>query len=612
MFLKKLIGSALLISTFLATSNPFAYATPPSSPEWAKKVVWYQIFPERFYNGDKANDPDVGSLKGSWPHDYKSDWQVSPWTSAWYQLQPWEKKNSKDIWFNIQRRRYGGDLEGIIKKLDYIKDLGIGGLYINPVFYAPSSHKYDQVCYHHIDIHFGPDPKGDLELMKKEKPNDPSTWVWTSADKTVLELIKQAHKRGIKVIFDGVFNHMGINSFAFQDIVTNGKKSEFVDWFTITDWDKPGNLGIPFKYDGWFGVNELPELKEDAKGIVAGPKKYIFDITRRWMSPDGNLKDGIDGWRLDVAFCVGHNFWKDWRKHVKSINPDAYITAEIIDKPEVVKPYILGDEFDAAMNYNFAFISSDYFVNDKLKIKTSEFDKKLTDLVSYFGDASYVMQNLYDSHDTQRILSGIINSDLGVFGEWGAFFDLSKGSNPKYKVNGPDKLHLDKLKLMAAFQMTSLGAPMIYYGDEAGMWGGNDPCCRKPMVWEEFKYDNEDVMPDQSVCKISSPVKFDKNLHDHYKKMINFRNEHVALQLGTSKSFLIDDSRNLYGFIREYGKDKVVVILNNSAENVKYDLDAKYLDNKKDIYEIWGNKTLNLNKNVYKLDLPPYSAAILK
>ena len=162
-------------------------------PQWAKEVVWYQIFPERFSNGDKTNDPDLNSIKGSWPHDDSSPWQVHPWTSDWYQLQDYEKKNGKDIWFNIQRRRYGGDLQGIINKLDYLKDLGISAIYLNPVFESPSLHKYDEATYHHVDPFFGPDPRGDKKLIAAEDPGNPKSWVWTSADKLLLKLIREVH-----------------------------------------------------------------------------------------------------------------------------------------------------------------------------------------------------------------------------------------------------------------------------------------------------------------------------------------------------------------------------------------------------------------------------------
>ena len=133
-------------------------------PGWAKEAVWYQIFPERFCSSGPDNNPTPGSIEGSWPGDHTSPWQVHPWTSDWYELQSYEKENGKDIWFNIQRRRYGGDLQGIINKLDYLEDLGVSALYLNPVFMSPSSHKYDASTYHHIDPYFGPSPAEDIRI----------------------------------------------------------------------------------------------------------------------------------------------------------------------------------------------------------------------------------------------------------------------------------------------------------------------------------------------------------------------------------------------------------------------------------------------------------------
>ena len=186
------------------------------TPLWAKKVVWYQIFPERFRNGDLKNDPEMKDIKGSWPNDNISPWQIHPWTSDWYELQPYEKQNGKDIWFNLQRRRYGGDLQGIIDKLDYLKEMGIGAIYLNPIFESPSLHKYDGATYHHVDPNLGPDPEGDRKLMAKETPHDPSTWVWTSADKLALLLIKEIHQRGMKIIFRRRFQPHGCKQFCFS------------------------------------------------------------------------------------------------------------------------------------------------------------------------------------------------------------------------------------------------------------------------------------------------------------------------------------------------------------------------------------------------------------
>jgi len=580
--------------------------------QWAKKVVWYQIFLERFRNGDARNDPTIKDIEGAYPHDATSPWQIHPWTSDWYELQPYEKRNGKNIWFNLQRRRYGGDLQGIIDKLDYIQDLGIIAIYLNPIFEAPSLHKYDGATFHHVDPNFGPDPNGDKELIKKEIPDDPSSWIWTSADKLFLKLVKQIHQRKMYIIIDGVFNHMGLNSWPFKDVVKNQQNSKYKDWFTIKSWDDP-KTGTKFKYEGWFGVKELPELREDENGIVAAPKKYIFDITKRWMDPDndGNHKDGIDGWRLDVAFCVKHPFWKDWRKLVKSINPEAYLTAEVIDSIPVIKPYLDGDEFDAVMNYNFAFTCSDYFINDKTRIKTTKFDKLLKELREAFpGGVEYVQQNLFDSHDTNRLLSHIVNRDLGKFRDWAKYYDISRAGNPKYNTRKPDDYELSVAKLMIIFQMTYVGAPMVYYGDEIGMWGANDPDCRKPMVWADLKYENEIYSPDQTKKNKSDKVEVNTNLLEHYKKLIRIRNENPALQLGDFETVLVDNKNELYAFSRNYNDEKIIVVINNSNKTqyakIKVPANTRWID----LLNV--NAEYCSNKSKLNIGIPAKWGAILK
>lgn len=553
-------------------------------PQWAKEVVWYQIFPERFSNGDQNNDPTLETLNGSWPHDSISEWQVHPWTSDWYELQPYEKKNGKDIWFNLQRRRYGGDLQGIINKVNYIKDLGIGAIYLNPIFEAPSLHKYDGATYHHIDPNFGPDPTGDRKLIESEIPDDPNTWVWTKADKLFLKLIEEVHKCGMKIIIDGVFNHMGINSWAFKDVLKNQEKSKYKDWFTIKSWNDK-EKGTKFYFEGWFGVRELPELREDENGIVDGPKQYIFNITKKWMDPnnDGNPDDGIDGWRLDVAFCVKHQFWKDWRKVVKSINPNAYLTAEIIDSVNANKPYLKGDEFDAVMNYNFLFLTAEYFIDEKTAISATVFDKGLKELRNAYPECvTYGMMNLFGSHDTQRILSHIVNKDKYKIRNWGKNFDNFKGSNSNYETRKPKIEEIDKLKLMLIFQMTYVGAPYVYYGDEVGVWGANDPCPRKPMLWSDLEYDNEKVNPDQSLRINEDENKADDDLLNYYKKLIKIRNDNKVLSDGSYKTLLADDVNNLLVFEREKDGKQIIVLLNKSNEtkcvNLKVDHDEYYTD----------------------------------
>ena len=614
MNINKFLLLALLLfmnSNPISAQNNNQKLTSDFVPQWAKEVVWYQIFPDRFYNGDKTNDPTGETLIGSWPHYVDSNWEMHPWTSDWYELEPYEKKNGKDIWFNIQRRRYGGDLQGIINKLDYLENLGIGAIYLNPVFEAPSLHKYDGATYHHIDPNFGPDPVGDRKLIESEIPDDPKTWVWTEADKLFLKLVREVHKRGMKIIIDGVFNHMGINSWAFKDVIANQKKSKYKDWFNIKSWDD-SIKGTKFDYEGWFGVKELPELREDENGIVDGPKQYIFNITKRWMDPttDGNPEDGIDGWRLDVAFCIEHQFWKDWRTHVKSINPEAYLTAEIIDSVEANKPYLTGDEFDAVMNYNFLFLTAEYFIDDKTSISTSEFDKGLEKLRDAYPECvTYGMQNLFGSHDTQRVLSHLLNKDKYKVRNWGKTFEKWKGLNPDYNTGKPGKDEIDKFKLMLIFQMTYIGAPYIYYGDEVGMWGANDPCCRKPMLWDEYSYDDEKVNPDQSIKNKLDTNFVNKELFDFYKKLIKIRNDNKVLRLGKYRTLKTDDKNEVLIYSRELEDRQIIILLNKSKNPIEINLCLNHNGDYSDILN--NNEIISLeNKNI-KCSLLPNSGRIL-
>lgn len=559
-------------------------------PDWAVDVVWYQIFPERFSNGDPNNDPTLKSIHGTWPYDDTSAWELHRWTTDWYQLQTYEQRNGKDIWYNIARRRYGGDLQGIINRIPYLDSLGIGAVYFNPVFWAPSHHKYDAIMYHHIDPYFGPDPEGDMAMIARENPTDPKTWKWTSADLLALKMIQEFHKRGIRVIFDGVFNHMGQMSFAFQDVLKRGKKSKYKDWFSIKSWADTED-GLPFEYEGWFGVNELPEIREDEKGIVAGPKKYIFDCTRRWMSPNGKVKSGIDGWRLDVAFCVNHQFWKDWRQHVKSINPEAYLTAEVIERPDDLKPYLQGDEFDAVMNYNFTFYLTDFFIGRQFN--PSQLDSALRYLREAFPDrVAAIMQNLLGSHDTNRVGSHVVNGNRVRFSNWGEYFGWSKASNPDYLVRKPEYPEWEIVKQMLVFQMTYLGAPMIYYGDEVGMHGANDPDCRKPMIWPEKEYDFEAFNPDQTKRNPDDIVAFDHELFDFHRKLIQLRKKHVSLRRGSFKTIKKDDVKGLFAFERTNEGERIICIFNQSDSmqtcSIASDHDAKDLLSNK-IYASGGS-----------------------
>ncbi len=348
-------------------------------PGWVQDAVFYQIFPDRFANGDTANDP--------------------PGTRAW---------GGTPTPGNF----FGGDLRGILNRLDYISSLGVNALYLNPVFASRSNHKYNTSDYLKIDPAFG-----DEALFR--------------------ELVDSCHARGIRVILDGVFNHTGVDFFAFADLKKNGAHSPYAGWYNVHGYPV-GPVSRP-NYECWWGFGSLPKLMTSNPGV----RQYLFDVTRHWLAA------GIDGWRLDVPNEIPHEFWIEWRRLVKSIRPDAYILGEIWDDGT---PWLRGDQFDAVMNYPFRSACIDFFASGKIAV--SRFDADLARLRLAEGPAvTFAMFNLLGSHDTERFLTLC----LGDAGLW---------------------------KLALLFQMTYPGAPSLYYGDEVGMTGGKDPGCRGTMVWD--------------------------------------------------------------------------------------------------------------------------------
>lgn len=584
----------------------------PRVPNWAKEAVWYQIFPERFANGDKNNDPTPHDMEGAWPYQIPDGWQVSPWTSGWYKLQPWERANGHSFYWNSGVRRYGGDIQGIIDQLSYLKYLGINAIYLNPVFESPSLHKYDTKLYHHIDNNFGPDPEGDEIIWKRENPNDPETWEWTSADSLFLFFITEAHKNGIRVIIDGVFNHVGTSFWAFQDVVKNQQKSLYKDWFKIKSLDDPETPENEFEYEGWNGVRDLPEIKKDSvTGLVEEFGEHVHAIVKRWMDPnnDGNPRDGIDGWRLDVAEKVDIKFWKHFRNWVKEINPEAYITGEIWwedwqeNKIFNASPWLQGDAFDGVMNYRFAQAVKKFVIDVEEQISPQAFVDSIKVIKKDYSEDNFLaVQNLMDSHDVDRLASQIINPD-----RW---FDhyANPGQNNDYDVRKPAKNEVMKQYLIIGIQMTMPGAPMVYYGDEAGMWGGDDPDCRKPMVWEDLSYEPETSDPLGRSRSVDS-VRFDPEIFNWYKKLISLRKENKALSLGDINFFLIDNNKKVVGYSRNLDDDVLYVFINNRNKSEDFSVDLK-VDKK--LVNLLNDKAISLQENVYEFSLPPYGIAILK
>lgn len=495
----------------------------PSTPEWSKSAVWYQIFPERFRNGDRSNDPTRESLeKGNGVSD---KWRVKDWGSDWFDRDDWEREFGSGVGgfytSAIFHRRYGGDLQGVMDRLDYLQNLGITAIYFNPLFYAASLHKYDGNSLHHIDPYFGPNPKADLAQIAREnastEPFNPKNWAWTSADSLFLRLLAEAKRRNIRVIMDGVFNHTGRDFPAFQDILQNQAASRFKDWYVVQAFDNPATAANEFRYKAWENFESLPEFARtpDGNSLADAPKQYVFDITHRWMDPngDGNPADGIDGWRLDVVPYMPIGFWNEWNVLVRRINPQAFTTAEIWT--DQTPEYVHNGNFSAAMNY-WAFLQpvKDFFIN-KRGTAESFWNTITSRMNAYSADVQAAMQNITDSHDTERLASQIVNSNLAgspTVNAWG---------NRQYNVRKPNAEERELQKLTALFQASFTGAPMLYYGTESGVWGGQDPDDRSPMNWADIRFAPQALSP--AFMRPVDDMNFDSTVFRFYKTALNLR-----------------------------------------------------------------------------------------
>ncbi len=582
------------------------------SPKWARGVVWYQIFPERFANGDPANDPTLLDIQGSWPHIYPPDWQIIPWTSDWYDLQPWEVRTGLDFYTLAGLRRYGGDLQGILDRLDYLQELGVEALYLNPIFESPSLHKYDATMYHHVDNNFGPDPEGDRRLWEQEDPADPATWRWTAADSLFLRLIQEVHRRGMKIIIDGVFNHVGSTFWAFVDVRRRGRASPYRHWFIVQAWDDPKTPVDEFRYAGWYGVKELPEIRETAKGPVAGFREHLYAVVHRWMDPDGDgdPADGIDGWRLDVAEMVALPFWREFRQWVKSINPNAYITGELFwedwqdNRLIQPAPWLQGDAFDGVMNYRLAVWIKRLVIDTYQRMSITAFQDSVRGLMASLPPGQvHWLQNLVDSHDTDRLASQIQNPD-----RW---YDhqANPAQNPDYDVSRPESQGWQKFKLVVALQFTLPGSPMIYYGDEAGMWGGDDPDCRKPMVWPEMHYAAETHHP-FGKPRPADTVAFDHSLFRWYQHLISLKKRFPALRYGDLR-FFPEPIPGILVFERySPGHPPLVILANVTAKPLTTHLTVVYTKPlSEQCLDVMNGKMVNRSRQI---TLPPWGIRIFQ
>ncbi|HLR26389.1 MAG TPA: glycoside hydrolase family 13 protein [Fodinibius sp.] len=565
-------------------------------PGWAKGVVWYQIFPERFRNGDPSNDPTGDRI------DAPEGWQCSSWTADWYERTDWERTMGNDFNDGVYLRRYGGDLQGIIDKLDYLQELGVEALYLNPVFDAVSLHKYDTSYYHHIDRFFGPDPKGDQAIMEAENPEDPDSWQWTAADRLFLKLVEEVHNREMRIIIDGVFNHSGTDFWAFRDLKEKQEQSAYRNWYEVNSFRKADDPNSAFEYDSWWDFKTLPEFKHINNNLVEPVKEHIFAITRRWLAPDGNPDRGVDGWRLDVPEEIGQSFWREWNSLVKSIKPEAYTTGEVWS--DNFSDWVGKGLFTATMNYQFAETVQNYMIDQS--ISASNFLETLKQQAASLPEGAPIgMQNLMDSHDTPRLASMVVNPGR----------PYNKDGKPKYgfNVRKPDSSERRLQKFIALFQFSYPGAPMIYYGTEAGMWGAGDPDDRKPMVWPDFDYEPEKYDP-LGRERPTDDNNFDTALFNWYKKLIWMRQKHPSLRKGKFKAVQYDNHKNTFTFARTLDNAQpILAVFNRSELTQQILIPMEGLDwppNTELINTLTGAE-VSISAGFAKLYLPPVTGAIL-
>jgi alpha-glucosidase len=526
--------------------DAYAFGIIPGfrTPDWAKGAVMYQIFVDRFCNGDASNDVETGEY--SYIHE-----QVN-------RVEDWNRPvQNMDV-----RNFYGGDLQGVLDKLDYLKSLGVEVIYLNPIFVSPSNHKYDCQDYDYVDPHIGKITEEEEGLLPPGVQDNTRARRYISrvTDKRNLEasnqllirLIEEVHRRGMKIILDGVFNHCGsFNKWMDRERIYEcqpgyekgayiTKESPYHSYFKfLNEHSWPYNEF----YDGWWGHNTLPKLNyEESPGLV----DEIMRVARKWVSPPFCA----DGWRLDVAADLGHSpefnhhFWKEFRRNVKEANPDALILAEHYGD---ASSWLQGDEWDSVMNYD-AFMEpvswfltgmekhSDSFRQDLLGNSDSFCNAMRYHMAAFFMPSLLTAMNELDNHDHSRFLTRT-NHRVGRVENSGARA-AEEGVCPAV------------MREAVVIQMTWPGAPTIYYGDEAGLCGFTDPDNRRTYPWGH---------EDQEMIRF-------------YREIIRLRKRHPALRTGSLKMLHHDHNLLVYGRFNE--EEEIIVAVNNRGEKAGVEIPA--------------------------------------
>ena len=457
-----------------------------TTPEWVKDAVFYQIFPDRFASSDAVPKPN----------------NLESWNSA--------------------PTRYGfkgGDLLGVVEHLDYLQELGVSALYLNPIFQSTANHRYHTYDYYHVDPLLG-------------------------GDGAFRTLLTEAHRCGMRIVLDGVFNHASRGFFQFNHILENGASSPYLDWFTVRGWplhaysarQKPN-------YDAWWGLHALPKFNVDSPAV----REFLFGVARYW------IEEGVDGWRLDVPGEIkDDSFWCEFRRQVKRANPDAYIVGEIWSD---ARHWLRGDQFDAVMNYPFTKACLSFFVGRNINsalvsgvgyhpvrpMDAGEFAQTIDELlIRYPVQVTQAQLNLLDSHDTARFLS------------------MARGDE-------------SALRLALLFMMCYPGAPCIYYGDEVGIEGNKDPDSRRAFPWDERQWNVE--------------------LLDYVKRCVSLRTSHPALCRGEYRRLLAESG--LYAFGRRLGDETLLCVLNTRTESWELDVPVQgYAEEGSVLRGVWGDGEL--------------------
>lgn len=512
-----------------------------STPDWAKGAVMYQIFTDRFYNGDKSNDVETNE------YYYIGDYSQ--------RVTNWDKYPA-----NMGVREfYGGDLQGVMDKLDYLQDLGIEVVYFNPLFVSPSNHKYDIQDYDYIDPHYGkivddggevlPNGVTDNSQATKYKKRTTGLKNLEASNELFIKLVEELHRRGMKVILDGVFNHCGsFNKWMDRERIYEGEEdyepgayvsadSPYRSYFRFFK-EGPENWPYNANYDGWWGHDTLPKLNyEDSVKL----ENYILYIGRKWLSPPYN----VDGWRLDVAADLGrsneynHEFWQKFRRAVKDANPNALILAEHYGDPS---DWLKGDEWDTVMNYDAFMEPVTWFLTGMEKHSDEAREELLGNIDNFIGSMAHHMSNML-TPSLQVAMNELSNHDHSRF--------LTRTNHMVGRVEhlGPEAAneYVNKAVMREAvvMQMTWVGAPTVYYGDEAGVCGFTDPDNRRTYPWGHE----------------------DQELIAFHKEAIRIHKEHPALKTGSLK--ILGGEENILSYARFKGHDRIIVVINNRSERAE-------------------------------------------